>query len=249
MAIGIYKITNKINNKSYIGQSVDIGRRFSRHKTAAKYQEKHPLYDAINKYGLENFSFEILEYCTKEELNEKEIYWVDYYKSFIQNNGYNLTLGGGNVCMSFTSKLTEEDIDYIIDVLLNNTNISQQELAKEFDVGEDTISEINMGKSHIRTDIVYPIRNNKKGHYCVDCGTTVSYGSLRCFSCYSKFQRRVERPNREELKYLLKNMSMVDIGKIYGVSDNTIRKWCVSENLPRRKSEIKLYSDEEWSLL
>ena len=83
--IGIYKITNKINNKCYIGQSIDINRRWLEHKNPNNWDRKSILYDAFKKYDIENFSFEIIEECNQEELNEREIYWIDYYDSY--NNG------------------------------------------------------------------------------------------------------------------------------------------------------------------
>ena len=97
MSMGIYKITNRINGKIYIGQSIHIEKRFRQHQTESYYQGKHYnkiLYQAIRKYGLENFTFEILEECSQDMLNEKEIYWIKYYDSY--NNGYNATLGGEN---------------------------------------------------------------------------------------------------------------------------------------------------------
>ena len=71
----------------------------------------------------------------------------------------------------------------------------------------------------------------------------------RCRSCAAKLQpRKIDnRPNREELKELIRNNSFVSIGKQYNVSDNAIRKWCDSYNLPRKVSEIKSYSEEDWS--
>lgn len=99
--IGIYKITNKINSKSYIGQSIDIERRWRSHKTepfnpnASQYNTI--FYKAIRKYGINNFSFEILEECAIEELDQKEKYWINYYSTYIQNKdaqGYNMTDGG-----------------------------------------------------------------------------------------------------------------------------------------------------------
>lgn len=88
---GIYKITNKINNKSYIGQSVNIPRRVRIHFWL-KNNDK-PLYRAIEKYGQENFVIEILEYCSKDNLNEKEIYYINHYNTLVPS-GYNLTTGG-----------------------------------------------------------------------------------------------------------------------------------------------------------
>lgn len=94
--IGIYKIQNKINNKIYIGQSVDISRRDREHKNKS-FDKNSSDYNsaigrAIRKYGYENFSFETIEECSIEELNDKERYWISYYNSY--ENGYNLTLGG-----------------------------------------------------------------------------------------------------------------------------------------------------------
>ena len=89
--IGIYKITNKINGKCYIGQSINIKQRFRDHKNC---KVDKPLYRAFKKYGLKNFKFEILEECSKEELNEKEIYYIAFYNSTTDGNGYNLEHGG-----------------------------------------------------------------------------------------------------------------------------------------------------------
>ena len=91
--IGIYKITNKINGNSYIGQSINVEKRLLSHK---KYRNKiiknKVLYKAIEKYGIENFDFEILEECKKEELNEREKYYIKKYNTYYK--GYNMTRGG-----------------------------------------------------------------------------------------------------------------------------------------------------------
>ena len=86
---GIYKVTNKINGKVYIGQSVDIGKRWRQHMTA---KDDIYFHKAIQKYGVENFEWEVIEQCKKKDLDEREIYWIEYYDSF--NKGYNCTRGG-----------------------------------------------------------------------------------------------------------------------------------------------------------
>lgn len=90
--IGIYKITNTTNGKCYIGQSRDIKARWAKHLSAYKSYPEWELYRAFKKYGIAAFSFEVVEECTIEELNEREIYWIAQFDSF--NNGYNMTLGG-----------------------------------------------------------------------------------------------------------------------------------------------------------
>ena len=96
MSIGIYKITNLLNNKVYIGQSVDIEKRWSTHKSELtnNYHYNAHLQSAWNKYGEDNFDFSIIEECDLNQLNDREIYWVSKYDSY--KNGYNLTPGGGN---------------------------------------------------------------------------------------------------------------------------------------------------------
>lgn len=72
--IGIYKITNKINGKFYIGQSVDIKRRFTEHK--APHGRMTSIKFAIKKYGKENFLFDVIEECSVEDLDAREVYWI-----------------------------------------------------------------------------------------------------------------------------------------------------------------------------
>ena len=110
--IGIYKITNKINNLSYIGQSTQIEQRFRKHKKSYNwYREKNKkLYKDILEYGINNFSFEILEECSIEELNNKEQYYIKYYNTYPDQ--YNMTPGGQfNAEESHPShKLTKQDV-------------------------------------------------------------------------------------------------------------------------------------------
>lgn len=95
--IGIYKITNLKDGKSYVGQSINITKRWNQHKNEYQKEGGCPvLYVAIRKYKIENFSFEILEECPQELLNEKEIFWIAHYKSNDRDFGYNVLAGGQN---------------------------------------------------------------------------------------------------------------------------------------------------------
>ena len=92
----IYKITNNVNDKVYIGQtSKTIEERFKKHLSLAKRKVNRYLYDAMNYYGFENFSVELVEECECSQLDQKEKYWIAYYKSNDKKHGYNMTEGGG----------------------------------------------------------------------------------------------------------------------------------------------------------
>ena len=87
----------------------------------------------------------------------------------------------------------------------------------------------------------------EKKYYCEDCGTEISRKSKgKCIECAHKAQRVCDRPSRQELKNLIRTLPFTEIGKHYGVTDNTIRKWCDKENLPRKKSDIVEIIDDEW---
>lgn len=95
----IYKITNIINNKVYIGQTIgSIEKRLREHKSNALLKkDKSTLHSAMRKYGIENFIIKILEECPNELLNQKEIEYIEKFNSFLGNpncNGYNMTIGG-----------------------------------------------------------------------------------------------------------------------------------------------------------
>lgn len=90
----IYKITNIINQKSYIGLTTrTVEERWQEHLRAMQnYKEKRPLYSALYKYGISNFTVETIEEINNEQLEEREKYWIAYYDTYY--NGYNATLGG-----------------------------------------------------------------------------------------------------------------------------------------------------------
>ena len=93
---GIYKITNLISNQAYIGQSVDIASRFKQHIKCGlgiDAPASNKLYKSMIEDGVWNFSFELLEECPKEKLNERESFWIDLYQT--NKVGLNSTKGNG----------------------------------------------------------------------------------------------------------------------------------------------------------
>ena len=98
--VGIYKITNP-KGKVYIGQSVNIEQRLKKYKYLDEKNKQTKLYNSFKKYGIENHIFEIIEVCDISLLDEREIYWGEYY-SVLLEEGLNCRLGDGK------GKLSEE---------------------------------------------------------------------------------------------------------------------------------------------
>lgn len=107
--IGIYKITNLIDGKAYIGQSLNIEERFVEHRHHHS-ENAYNIGKAIYKYGKENFSFEVLEECSPDKLDELEDYYILKYDTI--NNGYNNIRGGKNCAgaSNANAKLSEQDV-------------------------------------------------------------------------------------------------------------------------------------------
>lgn len=96
----IYKITNDINNKVYIGQTIKpVQKRWQQHicNSSKEYFEQIALYKAFKKYGVEHFYIEEIEEVKNELLDEKEKYYIKIYDSY--NNGYNSTIGGREIAL------------------------------------------------------------------------------------------------------------------------------------------------------
>ena len=91
--------------------------------------------------------------------------------------------------------------------------------------------------------------NKREQRFCSVCEKpiTVYSKSGMCSSCIQKYRTKVQnKPNREELKNLIRTKPFTEIARQYDVSDNAIRKWCDKLKLPRTKKDIDAYSDEQW---
>lgn len=238
---GIYKITNQINKKIYIGQAQDIQRRWRDHRTDAKNctdskNLKNPLYQDIKKYGIDNFIFEIIETCSLEELNDKERYWISYYDSF--HNGYNRTEGGQNAAHS--NKMTDTLFESII-YDLKNTFLSTEDIGKKNNISGRMVRDINNGISWKKDYLTYPIRE-----------------SLIIIQQKEKEKKKKERqltnPDflaKQHVKEIEKNrLHNLDLAKLivkngfsyvarqYQTSPKTVRKWCREDKMPDTIKEI-----------
>jgi group I intron endonuclease len=100
--VGIYKITNPIG-KIYIGKSIEIENRIGSYKYVGRRKNQPKINNSIVKYGIENHIFEIIEECSLENLNIREIFWVDFYKSV--KTGLNCSGGGEGGPRSLETKI------------------------------------------------------------------------------------------------------------------------------------------------
>lgn len=174
--IGIYLITNLINNKVYVGQSNDIHRRYTEHLRSGqpdKYAHKNerdintPIHKAMQKYGIDNFALTILEECKEEELNEKEKYWIKYYQSNNKEKGYNLTEGGQETIGAkgenhSQAKLTQDQVNEIKKLLKDNL-LTMTEIMNIYGVSKAAICLINRGKTWKDENEQYPLRPTDYG--------------------------------------------------------------------------------------
>ena len=120
----IYKITNLINGKVYIGKTErNIQIRWKEHCKNISRLQRLPLYKALKKYGINNFTIEEIEQCNISQLDQREIYWISFYNSYIK--GYNCTEGGEGGIKTF-----KEDIDIIIQRYLKGERLDL--LCKEY---------------------------------------------------------------------------------------------------------------------
>jgi len=135
----IYKISNDINDKLYIGQTTQtLQRRFTSHCCSSNDKAKNMyIKRAILKYGKEHFKIELIEECDDSLLDEREIYWINYFDSY--NNGYNLTIGG-NSNRNLLNQSIENRID--IDEFKNfvlNYNPTVNELIDKYNICYSTV--------------------------------------------------------------------------------------------------------------
>ena len=235
--IGIYKITNKVNDKCYVGQSIDIDRRFKEHRSGLNKKVGHNPYfqNAWDKYGEDNFEFEILEEVKDTNLlDEREIYYISFYKSNDRDYGYNATPGGNcfigreearsklSISKRFNnSHLTEQDVREI--KMCMYCLMDRKEIAKKYNVSEKVLTQISMGKSYdyVNSELNEQIHNLK--------------------------QKMIDERNKEILKLYDRGYRIIDIINEMELSESIVSK-CVHKyrSVPNKnynEERLKVYGD------
>ena len=247
--VGIYLITNLITQQKYVGQSINIEKRFKQHinrsHNSSSVDYDKLLYQDFRNFGIENFSFNVIEECDASQLDEKEKFYISFYNCLFPN-GYNKTIGGSGQTSGI--KLSKNQIQQLVKDLKDNLDLSVKDLTLKYNISHQMIYDINNGKSWFQDSEKYPLRSLQKEikiYNCIDCGQEISKGSTRCPKCAAKengrVQQKVERPEPFDLLELVAKNGFVAVGQKYGVSDKAIVKWCVSYNLPSKKKDIVDY--------
>lgn len=251
---GIYMFTNRCSGKSYIGQSVNIEKRYDSH--LFKLSEKSLFHDELRYYGIQNFDFEILEECNVQDLDDREMFYIKKYNT-ISPNGYNLTAGGGN-SPHLNSLKSFEDVDRIIKLLKEDTMTNGQ-IGAIFGISDQMVSDINSGRSWKRDGQKYPVRDGRhkricgddidvrfsnawfsKGRICSCCGAIITNTSKTgmCRGCYDD-SRALNIPTKEALESELRHNSFESVAKNHKVTSNSVRKWCRKYGMSDRAEDYK----------
>lgn len=220
MASGIYKITNLLNNKIYIGRAVNLQKRKTAHfrfthpedysETTIKGEKDMPIHRAMAKsHNKDDFKFEVVEYCPEEELDEKEQYYIQKFNSFVPN-GYNIAKGG----MTWphpkgeqhpNAKLTKEQVAEIKTQL--KQGVSATELVQKYNASLEAISAINNGYNWRDDNETYPLSR---------------LNGLRHYTSEEILDMREARANGASVKELAKKyntytstISQIVLGKVY----------------------------------
>lgn len=250
---GIYKITNKVNNKCYIGQSKDIIKRW---KTEYKWHKlNNHLQSAFNKYGLENFDFEIIEECEPSLLNEREKFWINVYNSFDRNFGYNKTLGGaGTPGRTFVMteetknkirlantgrKFTTEQLDEFRNIIRDNQIViycyetnkyytSIGNAARELNICKDAIRLVITNKNNHASNYRFCKINDNINDFITNCQQIDAYIKENNLSL-KQYYIKLNRPNKKKVKCIETGIiyeSIMDAFIKTGINDNSISKCC-----------------------
>ena len=214
---------------------VDVNGQFLRIQCKSA---SHPIDKSTGQYDINAIQFS----CTAQTTNTQKTIRHSYDKTQID---YFATTFNNQVYLVPVEECSTNKTLRFIPPKNNNPNYND---AKKYEI-ENIIP---YSESLIKSKINFDNRQNnkvlKEKIYCKNCGREITIYSQSglCSKCKAFQNRLVQRPSREELKYLIRNLSFLEIGRKYNVTDNSIRKWCKAEKLPSKKTEINNISDEDW---
>lgn len=185
----------------------------------------------------EAFQFYCVAQTTNTQKTTRHSYTsedIDYFATYFQNNCYLIPVEECSTSKTLrfsppqngTNNYNKAE-DYLFENMLSH-KINTSFLKQKIEFTQSTVERMIFICSQCKKEEVY------------------TRGGI-CHKCASFNRRVVDRPEREELKKMIREKSFLEIGRLYNVSDNSIRKWCDSYQLPTKKSIIKKYSNADWS--
>lgn len=229
----IYKITNTVNDKVYVGQtSKTIEERFHAHIQKAKQHLNRYLYDAMNHYGYDKFTVSQIEECDDSLLDERERYWIAHFDCMIPN-GYNMTEGGGG-----GDTWTNNPHKELTSLRVKQTKIKNGTYGKAAPKGTPSPNKGNYKVDIDRDELLNDIKDFMSiEDICDKYNTKRETLYYRCKQYYGKTPteirgdrlkhtntRHIDFDKDALLQYIKEGKDSVDIAKIYKVSDTTIRR-------------------------
>lgn len=194
----IYIIRNTVNDKVYVGQThVSIKLRFQNHLSAARHGKNYVIGKAIRKYGEDKFYVELLEKCLVEELNEREQYWISFFKATDNRFGYNMSIGGNVV-------RTTKELDENLVLKMFNSGIGSYEIAKLLHVHPYRTAEV-LKNHHIVYGVDKQRRKDEKKIIAAYISGKRTMDICRQFDINKSTVRRIILRNNIELRSRKKN--------------------------------------------
>lgn len=228
---GIYMVINLINDKKYIGQSINIKQRFI---TNHQYDFNNPknssyntkFYQALRKYGWNNFAVLVLEQCDKNQLDEREIYYIDKYNTF--KEGYNSTIGG----QYWTSKIHSQEIEEKRRQTREKNQSLKSENHPRAKLTNEEVALIRKRYINGETiDIIYEdyknIYSDKRTFTNIVLGRT--YKNVGCIPLKENIRHTNSKLTTDQIRNIRKEyqkgkISYDKLGQKYGVSGTAIQK-------------------------
>ena len=227
----VYKITNLVNHKVYIGQTYDFAQRKAGHLYASKdLTNERPLYRSMRKHGVENFSFDVIDECVDDLIDEREKFWISHYNSTNLDKGYNLE-SGGKGCTDITRQTLSE-------ALKGNTHCvgrvaSSETRDKLRKCGQITterrfgsrknVTEIRLCKCGTSFEVTYS--SNRKAHVRETYSDQCSHSRERSATTKSKISTALRFEPSDALLVAIKNNTpLIKLMSEHSVSYSTLKR-------------------------
>lgn len=248
----IYKITNIVNGKLYIGQTrKTVEERFEIHLKNAKKHINRYLYDAMNKYGYDNFVPSLIEECEDNLLDEKEIYWIKFYNTINKDIGYNMTIGGGGGD-TWTNNPHKKETSKKISENNKGKHKITPELREKLNVSSKAANTIYVDKNALEKDIkdFMSVEDICKKY---NIGRKTFYNKCKEFFKMTPTELRGDRlthTNTQKIYldinqiniYLEENKTLKEMANLLGVAEETVRRTIVNyygKNLREVRKDAK----------